>query len=312
MSLRRFFIMILCLGTTPTVQRTMTFAALKIDAVNRAADVKQSASGKSLNVARVLKTLDQSLIATGFLGGDAARIMRRDLDRASIAHDFVDVEPETRTCITVIDQGGATATELIEESKPLSDGDWTAMLEKVAQLLGECRVMVMSGSLPPKAPQGFYGDCANLATKVGVTTILDTRGEPLRQALSAHPNIIKLNLAEFEETFGVRGMPTVEWLRSAEMQQLIITHGGEATLVWDGTNAWRITTPKIDVVSPIGSGDSFAAGVAAGIMKGQPLHEAARLGAACGAANALTPVAGFVRREDVERLLREIQVSRDD
>jgi tagatose 6-phosphate kinase len=297
--------MILCLGTTPTVQRTMTFASLNIDAVNRAVDVKQTASGKSLNVARVLKTLDQPLIATGFLGGDAARIMRRDLDDSRIAHDFVDVETETRTCITVIDQAGGTATELIEESKPLSDGDWTAMLEKVAQLLSECRVMVMSGSLPPKAPQGFYGDCCNLATKVGVTTILDTRGEPLRQALSAHPNVIKLNLAEFEETFGERGMPSADWLHSAELQQLVITHGGEATLVWDGERVWRIHSPKVEVVSPIGSGDAFAAGLAAGLMRGEPLHEAAKLGAACGAANAMTPVAGFVRKEDVERLLRE-------
>ena len=43
--------MILCLGTTPTVQRTMTFAKLNIDAVNRAIEVKQTASGKSINVA---------------------------------------------------------------------------------------------------------------------------------------------------------------------------------------------------------------------------------------------------------------------
>jgi tagatose 6-phosphate kinase len=286
----------------------MTFGKLNVDAVNRAIDVKQTASGKSLNVARVLKTLGQPLIATGFLGGDAARIMRRDLDSAGIAHDFVDVEPETRTCVTVIDQAGATATELIEESKPLSDGDWTAMLEKVAQLLAECRVMVMSGSLPPKAPQNFYGDCCNLATKLGVTTILDTRGEPLRQALSAHPNIIKLNLAEFEETFGERGLPSADWLRSAELQQLVITRGSEPTLVWDGTRVWNIRSPKVEVVSPIGSGDSFAAGLAAGLMRGEPLHEAARLGAACGAANAMTPVAGFVRREDVEQIMTQIKV----
>jgi tagatose 6-phosphate kinase len=300
--------MILCLGTTPTVQRTMTFASLKIDAVNRAVDVKQTASGKSLNVARVLKTLDQPLVATGFLGGDAARIMRRDLDASGIAHDFVEVEPETRTCVTVIDQAGATATELIEESKPLSDGDWTAMLEKMAQLLGDCRVMVMSGSLPPKAPQHFYGDCINLATKLGVTTILDTRGEPLRQALSAHPTIIKLNLAEFEETFGERGMPNTDWLQSQELQQLIITHGGEDVLVWDGTRRWTISMPQIDIISPIGSGDAFAAGLAAGLVRGEPLHEATCLGAACGAANAMTPVAGFVRKDDVERLLAQITV----
>jgi hypothetical protein len=36
--------------------------------------------------------------------------------------------------------------------------------------------------------------------------------------------------------------------------------------------------------------------------------EASALAVACGAANAITPVAGYVRREDVERLVREVHV----
>jgi len=44
--------MIITLGTTPTIQRTMTFARLSLDAVNRATSVKQFAAGKSINVIR--------------------------------------------------------------------------------------------------------------------------------------------------------------------------------------------------------------------------------------------------------------------
>ena len=89
---------------------------------------------------------------------------------------------------------------------------------------------------------------------------------------------------------------------------MIITQGAEPTLVWDGTRTWNIHTPTIDVISPIGSGDSFAAGLAAGLVHGQPLHQAARLGAACGAANAMTPVAGIVYQDDIARLLKEISI----
>ena len=60
--------MILCLGTTPTMQRTMLFPRVRIDEVNRAAEVREYASGKSVNVAKVLKTLGLYLREQGTTG----------------------------------------------------------------------------------------------------------------------------------------------------------------------------------------------------------------------------------------------------
>src|SRR4051812_6926587 len=110
--------MIITLGTTPTVQRTMTFARLEIDAVNRAKSVRQFASGKSVNCARVLHTLGEPVRTTGLVGGDAGKFMRADLDAAKIAHDYADTSPvETRLCLTLVDEAAGTATELVEESR---------------------------------------------------------------------------------------------------------------------------------------------------------------------------------------------------
>src|SRR5947199_2381388 len=101
--------MILCLGTTPTVQRTMTFDRVTADAVNRAREVLETASGKSINVARTLHTLGHEVLASGFLGGQPGQFIRDDLDRAGIPHHFIDVTPvKTRTCTTVIDRGAGT------------------------------------------------------------------------------------------------------------------------------------------------------------------------------------------------------------
>ena len=65
---------ILCLGTTPAVQRVMIFRKLALDAVNRATTTLDGAAGKSVNVAKVLKALGEQPIAMGFLGGDHGEI----------------------------------------------------------------------------------------------------------------------------------------------------------------------------------------------------------------------------------------------
>src|SRR5215203_4017785 len=108
--------MILCLGTTPVLQRTMVVPRLHIDAVNRATEVREHASGKSINVARVLHTLGEDVMAAGFLGGDSGKVIREDLAAARIANQFISVAPKTRMCITLMDQSNDTATELVQEA----------------------------------------------------------------------------------------------------------------------------------------------------------------------------------------------------
>ena len=85
--------MILTLSTTPALQRTMKFADLRVDEVNRAVEVREFASGKGINAARVVHALDKPCVATGILGGDSGRFCRQDMDVAGIGHDFVTVAP---------------------------------------------------------------------------------------------------------------------------------------------------------------------------------------------------------------------------
>src|SRR5579872_167130 len=111
--------MIICLGTTPTMQRSMTFTRVTLDDVNRAVDVREYASGKSPNVARVLKTLGEDLLEIGFAGGVRGKMLLDDLAAAGIRCDFVQIASQTRLCTTVIDQAAGMATELVEEHAPV-------------------------------------------------------------------------------------------------------------------------------------------------------------------------------------------------
>jgi tagatose 6-phosphate kinase len=308
--------MIICLGTTPTVQRTMTFARLNVDGVNRATFVREYASGKSTNVARVLHTLGMPVLATGFLGGDSGKFFRSDLDRAGIAHDFVEVEPATRLCITVVDESAHTATELIEESRPAGSAAYGAQEKKLGGMIDPKQVdptslLVLSGTLPPDAPRKFYASCVSLGQPMA-RVVLDAVGEPLLKALECQPFLIKPNQSEVGRTLGV-AVDTQDAVRDG-MKRLValgarwvvVTRGREDTLVTNGASFWRVKTPRVEVVSAIGSGDSFAAGLAAGLSRGDDVPQACALGAACGAANAMTADAGHVRLEDVESLYRNL------
>jgi len=305
--------MLLCLGATPTMQRSMFFDRVISDAVNRAARVLEYASGKSVNVARVARLLGADVTAVGFAGGDRGAALLRGLDEAGVRHEFVTVPAPTRLCTTVIDRTGGTVTELVEESSPVEAPHWADLFDRTTALLPRAAVLVLSGSLPPGGPADFYARCADAATAAGCRVVLDGRGEPLRLALRAGGLVAKLNREELAATVG-RPLEADADLQEAMRQtcpaggSILVTQGAQGAVAWDGGRFWRVPAPRVVAVNPIGSGDAFAAGLAVAMERGWGPAEAYALAAACGAANALTERAGVVGPADVERLRREVHV----
>src|SRR5262245_36224389 len=98
--------MILCIGPTPAAQRVMVFSKLLLDNVNRTDKVWDGASGKAVNVAKVLKALGLNPLAVGFIGGNRGEQLCLRLAHAGIANEFLRVNAATRECVTVIDESG--------------------------------------------------------------------------------------------------------------------------------------------------------------------------------------------------------------
>jgi len=262
----------------------------------------------------VLHTLGEPVLATGFLGGASGEFIRRELDAAGIQHAFVSVEPPTRTCVTVLDLSKHIVTELVEETKAVDPAGYDELLDAVRAHLNRSTGLVLSGSLTPRAPQDFYARCTRLAREARVPVVLDARGEALRLALPEEPTLVKPNREELRDTVGF-AVDSAEAFRRAVMQliergaeSVVVTMGADGAVAADGTGFWRVKSPRVQAVNPIGSGDAFAAGLVAGLVRGQRLAEACKLAAACGSANALTLTSGVVRLEHVRRLIEQVIV----
>ena len=310
--------MILCIGPTPAAQRVMVFTDLTTDAVNRAIKTEDGVAGKGVNVAKVLRALGEEPVFAGFLGGARGEQLRRVLQSIGIAVECEAVEPQTRQCVTIINQKNGTVTELVEESKAVPDRHYAALLKIVENRLSrpdnQCRAVTLSGTITPEGPVDFYYRCAQMAHAVGAIAVVDAKGPALERTLSANPDLVKPNRAELAATLGyelpdertlLTGMRSLHERGAA---RVIVTAGASPTLAFDGRECWRVAGPKIQAINPIGSGDSFTAGVTARLIRGDELGEACRWGCAAGAANALTLMAGEVNRSDVERLRAEVQL----
>jgi len=306
--------MILCIGATPAAQRVMVFEGLAIDEVNRAAKTIDGIAGKAINVAKALQLLGEKPLAVGFSGGERGREIQGQLNKRGIQSEFVEVAPNTRQCITVIDRRQGTQTELVEESQPIPPEKYDELLSTVRRHIKGCKAVVMSGTLTPGAPASFYRDCIDLGNSAGLLIVLDAKGEALERAVEGGPGVVKPNRSELAATTS-EDMSTdaacfkaMKQLHERGAKRVIVTAGKEPALVFDGKNAWRIIGPSVEALNPIGSGDSFTAALTWRLLKGDGLAEACRWATAAGAANALTLLPAEFEVSEMERLEAGVRV----
>lgn len=311
--------MILVVGLSPTVQRTQRFDSLQVGAVNRARETVVTASGKGVNVARVLTTLGASARLVTILGGDSGRYMERTLEKEGVPMQAIWDEDDapTRTCLTILPADGP-ATELVEEVRPISTHDLALIRAACSTALLEARALCCSGSQPAGVPESFYAELVREAKAAGIPAVVDAQKGPLRAALAERPFLVKPNREETAATLGLTltddpvsdAHAAVVALTEAGAEWALVSMGRAGAILGNGAEFWRLIPPAVEAINPIGSGDSLTAGfLAAHIGRGLEVPEAVAFGTACAAANCLTLTSGVVRPEDVNRLLPEVGVS---
>ena len=302
----------LCIGLTPALQELREFKSFQLGEVNRSPAIHRSVAGKGPNVARVLRQIGGQPLLLGFIGGETGRFITTNLRREGVAEKLVRTNQPTRICTTLFDHATGTITELVEEAQLPPRAAWQQFFRTLDRSLTRANYAVIAGALMPGASPEIYRDIA----RRGVPVIIDSQRAPLLGVLEFRPLIAKLNVHELENTLGRKYKTEQQILAGAReliaagAQHVVVTHGAAGAWLVTGEQVWHYQPPRITPVNPIGSGDAVTAGICRQLEQGEAMPEAVRYGVACGAANALTLIAGTVRLPDVRQLFRQIIVSR--
>ena len=281
--------MILIVGLSPAWQRTLEFREFIPGNVNRASRVSEMASGKGVNVARVARQLGAEVRLLTVAGGQRGRLLVAGLPTATV----VRVKAETRICQTLI--AGGVVTELVEEAGALSRNEVAKVLTHFDRESRRAKLIVLTGTVPSGCGDDFYERLIRRAT---VPVLVDAQRSQLLNAIRARPFVVRINRDELADVPTV-GRKSIDWL--------VVSDGARPITAYHAGKPLVVQPPKVKTVNTIGSGDAMMAGMAVTLLRGGSMPEAIRFGVACGAANALTDLPGFVNPADVKRLLRKVK-----
>ena len=306
--------MITVAGLTPSVDLTYVVDHLELGRIHRPSQAVRRAGGKPLNFARAAAQLGADVSIVAVLGGWTGDWLAAELARAEIAVHRVSTPVLTRTCVSISADDAAELTEIYEYAEPIPADVWAAAREAlISQLAERPGWLVISGGPPRGLPPTGLAELAELAHHAGCRVAVDTHGASLVPLLHSRPELVKINRAEAAQVLGVDPATDLtemaHQVQSRTGSQVVLTDGTAGSLGLDQQgNAYVVTTPGLRGRFPVGSGDSYLAGLLTALDRGAALTEALRLAAAAGIANAQVPGPGSFDRELVDELTSQIIV----
>lgn len=281
--------------------------------VMRVGSVKNTAGGKGLNVARVIKLCGENVLASGLAGGFNGAYLEKLLDEDDISHSFVHIEGETRSCINILDEAFGS-TEYLEPGCAASREEEERFLQVFPKIIEKSTVVTMSGSVPQGVSKDIYKRMIQIAKDAGKQVILDTSGELLKMGLEGCPTVVKPNRDEMEQLFHtkIQGIGDVlenaEKIRLAGIPYVVVSLGGDGALMLCEEGAFQAEAPKVHVLNTVGCGDSMVGALAVALHRRYGPKEALRYAVAVASANAASPDTGNFDPVVERELSAQIQV----
>ncbi len=308
--------MIVTVTLNPCLDKTLVVPALEVGHINRARLIQVDLGGKGTNVSRALLGLGLNSLAMGFLGGATGDFMRRGLNAMGIDTDFVTVEGETRTNITIFDQARGLQTKINEAGPHPIETEIESLLHKVRRRATASDIWIFAGNLPPGAPPDLYARLIAIVKERGGRACLDTSGPPLGLGSQVGPYLVKPNATEAGEVMGRELtsdkdiLAAVRFFLARDIEIVTLSLGERGAVIGAGQGIVSARPPRVKVETPIGAGDSLLAGLVWAMENDLSLAEIARWAVASGTAAAMERGTGVCTRAAVESLLGRIEVER--
>jgi 1-phosphofructokinase family hexose kinase len=184
------------------IDKTLEVPNFRLGRRHRSVAQTTMPGGKGVNVARAIKRLGRPVVATGFTGGATGTRVVELLTDESILSDFVRIREESRTNTAVLDPTSGEQTEINERGPAVTSAEVDLFCDKLLYLAQGAQMCVFAGSLPRNVDVDVYAGLIRELKRLGVVTLVDTDGDPLRRAVRAEPDVISPNVLEAEELVG--------------------------------------------------------------------------------------------------------------
>ncbi|WP_159474439.1 1-phosphofructokinase family hexose kinase [Dyadobacter sp. 3J3] len=268
------------------------------------------AGGGGINVAKAIHRLGGNPVAVFTIGGPTGQRLHKLVKSEGVETLVIETKQWTRENFHVLETSTGFQYRFGVPGSELMPTEVRSILETIEEFDPKPSYIIASGSLPPGAPDDFYGQIAKIAHKQGARFIADASGDALKSATEAGVYLLKPNITELSQLVGVDKleMDDVDDAARAliirnQCEVVVVSMGAMGAMLVTADQVEHIPAPPVKKKSAVGAGDSMVAGIVWTLSQGKSLREAVRMGVACGSAATMSAGSELFRMQDVNKLM---------
>ena len=280
---------------------------------NLAQITANDAGGKGVNISRALTVNGVENTALVVLGEENAESFRKSLTADHIPFREITVTGRIRENITLhtnnapetrISFAGFTANDLLIDT----------VEAELNTLLEHGDILTFTGRNPDGVSLDRVKTMLIKLRDRGVKIVLDSRSFGKQDLIDVRPWLIKPNEEEIGMYTDIHvkdfsdAKAAAEALRSTGIENVMISLGAQGALLACSAGCYTVQAPKIEALSTIGAGDSSIGGFCAAAMEGLDYPDMLCYAVSFGSAACMTEGTRPPKAEDVQKLLRQLDV----
>ena len=282
--------------------------------VDESTEVHLHAGGQGYWVARMVQALGCRPHPCVCVGGESGVALRALIEADGFDAWFTSTSRSN--AVHVHDRRGDEIVSVIETEIPVLDRH--EVDELYSSIIGaslRAGVCVVAGTqLAPILSDDVFGRLVRDLRANDVTVIVDVCGEPLKVALEAGVDVVKLSLDELladgwaasDDVADVRA--GISKLREAGARAVVVSRADQPTIAASPDRMVEVRTPSLEVLDGRGGGDSMTAALAVGAATGLDFDGSLRLAAGAAVLNISRHGLGTGRLDAIAEIAERVEL----
>lgn len=291
----------------PAIDYVIHIKDIQIGATNHSESEEIYFGGKGINVSVVLKELGVNSKALGFIAGFTGEAIEKGLKDLNIDTDFVHLNNGNSRINVKLKS--AKETEINGQGPHIDEKSVNELFQKL-DALTDSDTLILAGSIPSSLPNDIYEKILKRLSDKKIRFIVDATKDLLLNVLKFKPFLVKPNVHELGDMFGVNLKSDEEIeLYARKLQDMgavnvLISMAADGSMLIDKTGKMhRAGVCKGKLVNSVGAGDSMVAGFTAGIQSGD-YEYALKLATAAGGATTFSQ--GLAKKDKITELFNTL------
>lgn len=311
---------ILTVTLNPTVDFATSAADVEANVKLRCSEPEIDPGGGGINVSRAIQLLGGQSTAMVAIGGTTGAQLLELLAIEGVATVAIQGPGETRQSVSVSETNTGDQYRFVMPGPKWKKKDVARALGAIDRAAGDGAFVVLSGSQPPGVAKDFPAILSNHVAGRHAKLIVDTSGPALFHLVEKPHEAVHVLRMDGEEAEDLAGRKLHERTDTASFAQelvakgvaenVIVARGADGNIIATADDCWHAVSPKVQVVSTVGAGDSFVGGFTLALSRGTDPAECLRFGTAAAAAAVTTEATRLCTREDVDRLVPQCTLER--